>query len=87
MDEVILGKDDNYLVVLEGGFEEVRLVVSSYSVDARPLELCEKTPSRQIEPLDDKKDQEEVRQVVDDVEAPRSDNILSVRPRNVYSAS
>lgn len=58
----------------------------SYSVAVRIEGFCEGAPSRRIESLDDKKDQEEVRQIVDDVEANCSDNILSVRPRNVYRA-
>ena len=59
----------------------------SYSVAVRIEGFCEGAPSRRIESLDDKKDsQEELRQIVDDVEANCSDNILPVRPRNVYRA-
>ena len=86
MDRVVVGEDDSR-ALLEGGFEDVCLMVFSYSLDARAVEFREETPSRQVESLDDKQDQEEMRQIVDDVETMRSDNILPVRPSDVDSAS
>ena len=47
------------------------------------FELGEKSPVPKVKPLDDEKDQEEVRQIFQDVEAPCLDNVLPVRPRDV----
>ena len=80
---VIVGGDDDRLVH-ERGSQDACSVDLSYWLDARLRKLGEETPSRQIEPLEDEKYQEEVREVVNDVKTLRPDDALPVRPRDVY---
>ena len=68
--------------ILKGGFKNL-LTGVPLQVDRQPFGPGEKAPSTKIESLDDEKDQEEVRQIVEDIEAPRSDDALPVRPRDV----
>lgn len=58
------------------------LVDFSYRLGARLWKLGEETPPCRIESLEDEEDRGEARQLVIDVEAPRLNNILPVRPRN-----
>ena len=67
VDGVVVGEIDDR-VLLGCGLEDMCLMLLSYSVEIRIEEFCEGTPSRRIESLDDKKDQEEVRQVPADGE-------------------
>ena len=60
VDEVVLRKYIDLFLPKVGSQDACPVVVSN-RMDARPLKLGEETPSRQIEPLEDKKDQEEVR--------------------------
>jgi len=83
IDGIVSGEDMDCIVILERGFKDGRRGRIPFWVDRRPLELGEKPPPRQVKPLDDEEDQEEVGQIVKDVEAPRSDNVLPVRPGDV----
>ena len=80
---VIVGEDDDRLV-RERGSQDACTMDLSYWLDARLRKLGEETPSLQIEPLEDEKYQEEMREVVNDVKALRPDDALPVRPRDVY---
>ena len=64
VDGIIRGKDVDLFVILEGGFEDVNRTGVFLGADLRAFELGEKTPPRQIEPLDDQKDQQEVGEVI-----------------------
>ena len=79
-DRIVRGIDADGIVALEIGLEQafVRRVLIDENGYLRPLERREKAPPGQVEPLDDEQNQEEVREIVKDVETPRSDHVLPV---------
>ena len=79
-DRIVRGIDIDGFVALEIGLEDpfFRTGLIDDGGNPRPLECGKKAPARQVEPLDDQESQEEVGQIVKDVEAPRSDDVLPV---------
>ena len=79
-DRIVGGIDADGIVALEIGLEQVfvRRVLIDENGYLRPFECGEKAPPGQVEPLDDEENKEEVREIVKDVEARRSDDALPV---------
>ena len=74
-DRAVLGIDiDSF--ICKGGLKDRLLVVISHYLDPRFWKVDEKTPSCEIEPLEDKEEQEEVRQIIHNTKATRLDDVV-----------